>query len=637
MFEKSFLNVSVLLLLVACSDTNTENTPSSENTHSPEVAQQLSGSQSGGADHPGNLLYAANCSGCHDAAVNRAPHRLFLEMMAPDMMLQVLNEGVMQQQAKDLSAVQKADIVEFLVGSDAPESPFKPLWCKQGNMTFDFDQPPRLKNWGMTLDNRHFISAEIANLAVDDIPGLALKWAFAYPGATRTRSQPAFAGGALMVGSQDGTVYSLDAESGCIRWTYRAGAEVRTGITLQPWDNEAPNTQPMAYFADLVAWVYALDQVTGAEKWRIKVDEHPSATVTGQPVYFDGVLYVTVSSLEVVPAADPKYPCCSFRGAVVALNASTGEVKWKSHTISEQPGPVAVNSAGTPIMAPSGAPIWNSPTIDPKRRSIYVGTGENYSSPAQGSSDAIIAFDMDSGAIRWIRQTTAGDAWNLACMPFIPDHANCPQENGPDVDFASPPILLSTGGREILVAGQKSGAVYGIDPDTGEILWQRKPGRGGNQGGVHFGMASDGQTVFVPISDYDDHMLPPDAAQPGLYALNAADGALLWRAVAENVCEERKDCDPGISAAITAMPGAVYAGHMDGRLRVYDAGTGKVIWETNTDKSYDSMSGAPAHGGSFGGGSAPMVIDGVVYVNSGYGLYFHMPGNVLLAFSVDGK
>lgn len=630
---RTFVIVCCLLLLNACSEKlATEKPPT-------QVSQQMSGSQSEGADHPGASLYASNCSSCHDAAVNRAPHRSFLKMMAADMMLQVLNEGVMQQQSKTLSAKQKEAIVEFLVGAVSPQSAFTPVRCDVNDRALDYSQPPRLRNWGMTLDNRRFISAEIAGLALKDIPALKFKWAFPYPNATRARSQPAFAGGALFVGSQDGTVYSLDQKSGCIRWTFRAGAEVRTGITLEPWSGQSSSSsrQPLAFFADLVARVYAIDLSSGEEVWRFKVDDHPNATVTAQPVYYEDTLYVSVSSLEVVPAADPLYPCCSFRGAMVALDAATGAVKWKSHTISKPPVQVGTNAAGTAILAPSGAPVWNSATIDPKRRSLYVGTGENYSSPAQGSSDAIIAFDMDNGAIRWIRQTTAGDAWNLACMPFIPDHDNCPVENGPDVDFASPPILLSIDGRDILVAGQKSGAIHGIDPDTGGIIWQRTPGRGGNQGGVHFGMASDGQTVFVPMSDYDDDMLPVEAAKPGMFAMNAADGELLWTTPAENVCAGRKDCDPGISAAITAIPGAVFAGHMDGRLRVYNSETGEVMWETNTDKLYDSISGAAARGGSFGGGAGPVVIDGMVYVNSGYGLYFHMPGNVLLAFSIDGE
>jgi polyvinyl alcohol dehydrogenase (cytochrome) len=628
---KRVMLVSSLFLLGACSDF------AKEGTSADDVSQQMSGSQTGGEDHPGASLYDAHCSTCHDAAVNRAPHRSFLEMMSPDTMLHVLSDGVMQQNSRNLSLTQKQDVVEYLVGSQPPESPHKPVWCDGNKLGFDFGQAPRLKNWGMDLENSHYIPGSVAALSVDDIPRLSLKWAFSYPAATRARSQPAIAGGSLVVGSQDGTVYSLDQESGCIRWTYRAGAEVRTGITFRPWDNATSSPKALAYFADLVARVYAVDLVTGEEKWQVKVDDHPNATITAQPVYHDGILYVSVSSLEVVPAADPNYPCCSFRGAVVALDALSGAVKWKSYTITEPPVEVGKNAAGTPILAPSGAPVWNSPTIDPKRRTLYVGTGENYSSPAQGSSDAIIAFDMDTGHIRWTRQTTAGDAWNLACMPFIPDHANCPQENGPDVDFASPPIRISIGDREILVAGQKSGDVYGIDPDTGELLWQSKPGRGGNQGGVHFGMATDGQTIYVPMSDYDDAMLPVDAAQPGLFALNPEDGSILWSAAAENVCGDRKDCDPGISAAITAIPGAVFAGHMDGRLRAYHSANGKVIWETNTDRGYDSISGAPAHGGSFGGGSAPLIMNGMVYVNSGYGLYFHMPGNVLLAFSVDGN
>jgi len=599
---------------------------------------QLRGTATGGAGHPGVVLYDAHCASCHSVAVSRAPHRSFLEMMSPDSLEMTLREGVMQQQAKALTDEERKLVVEYLVGSGPEPLDVEPFACQGDATRFDYARPPFADGWGVDRENTRFVPAEIAKLRASDVPNLELKWAFAYPNATRIRSHPSFAGGTLMVGSQDGTVYSLDAETGCLRWTFKAGAEVRTGLTISPWDAGAkPPEPPAAYFADLVAWVYRIDAVNGEFAWKVKVDDHPNATVTGQPVLYGDRLYVTVSSLEVVPAADPQYPCCSFRGSLVALDANTGEILWKSHTIAESPAQVGENSKGTPILAPSGAPSWNSPTLDVDRKRLYAGTGENYSSPAQGSSDAIIAFDMEAGDIVWIRQTTAGDAWNVACMPIIVDQANCPAENGPDVDFGSPPILVRDSDREVLVAGQKSGDVYGISPDDGGILWHTKLGRGGNQGGVHFGMAAEQNTIFVPMADYDDDMLPIEEARPGIYALDALTGERLWASPADNVCGDRKDCDPGISAAVTAIPGVVFAGHMDGRLRAYDSATGKVLWSFDTDREFDTLSGAPGRGGSFGGGTGPMVVDGTLYANSGYGLYFHMPGNVLLAFSAGNQ
>lgn len=600
---------------------------------SAEVMAQMSGNVAGGAAHPGSGPYTRHCAACHDGRVQRAPHRSFLEMMSADALLAALESGVMKQQASSLNEQERRDVVAYLVGTSEREPAPAPLRCAGDRRAFDYDQSPFADGWGIDHANSRFIPDAVARLDVAAIPRLELAWAFAFPGATRVRSQPSFAGGAVFVGSQDGTVYALDQDSGCLRWSFRAAAEVRTGITITPWEaGSRPAGPVLGYFADLVARVYAIDLVTGELVWVRKVDDHPNATVTAQPVLFDGRVYAPVSSLEVVPAAEPAYPCCSFRGSIVALDAGDGTQLWRSYTIREAPREVGVNRAGTPMLAPSGAPVWNTPTVDAQRRRLYFGTGENYSSPAQGSSDAIIAMDLDSGDIEWIFQATAGDAWNLACMPFIPDRANCPAENGPDVDFASPPAHVIDGEREVLVAGQKSGDVWGIDPESGRLLWHQKVGRGGNQGGQHFGLAVENHTVFVPMSDYDDAMLPVSEARPGLYALDAFTGQPLWASPADDVCGDREDCDPGISQAITAIPGAAFAGHMDGRLRAYESGTGRVLWQFDTHRAFATLNGTQAAGGSFGGGAGPMVVNGRLYASSGYGLYFHMPGNVLLVF-----
>jgi polyvinyl alcohol dehydrogenase (cytochrome) len=338
--------------------------------------------------------------------------------------------------------------------------------------------------------------------------------------------------------------------------------------------------------------------------------------------------------LEVTSAADAKYECCKFRGAVVAVEAKTGKVVWKAHTIAEEPKPVRTTPLGTRVFGPSGAPVWNTPTIDTRRGVLYVGSGENYSSPANDRSDALFAFDLKDGRLVWSRQMLAGDAWNVGCM--MQNNPNCPGENGPDVDIAAGTILVTLpNGKQTLLAGQKNGVVYGVDPDAkGNILWQTRVGRGGIQGGVHFGMALEGPRLFVPISDLKDghdgrHY--DMAGRPGLFALDSSNGRPVWSAPAPDACNGRKFCDPGISAAITAVPGIVFAGHMDGFLRAYDSATGQVIWRYDANADVRTVSGGTAHGGSFGG-PGPVVRAGYLVVNSGYGMYFHMPGNVLLAF-----
>jgi polyvinyl alcohol dehydrogenase (cytochrome) len=601
----------------------------------PAVAETAEQAPAAVAPHPGDVVFAQNCASCHLGQVPRAPHKMFLEMMATDAIFASLDAGIMRSHGEKLTATQKHDVARYL-GGDKPAvaAPLAPK-CTGQAAFFDTRRAPAASGWGITPDNRRYIDAQTAGLTAAELPQLELKWAFAFPGAQRARSQPAIAYGAVYVGSQDGTVYALDEETGCVRWTFRASAEVRTAIVVEsPEAARARNGTPVVYFGDLIARVYAVDAFTGALLWMQKVDDHPNATVTAAPALHDGTLYVPVSSLEVTSAADPAYECCTFRGSVLALNATTGTVLWKTYTIPKPPALVGKTRVGTRSFGPSGAPVWNTPAIDATRGMLYVGTGENYSSPADDRSDALLAFRLRDGELAWHAQRTAGDAWNVACM--VPDNPNCPIENGPDVDFGAAVIVFDRGAAgTLLLAGQKSGDVYGIDPEQrGHVIWRNKVGRGGIQGGVHFGMATDGERLYVPISDMKDEGTGQikEPSRAGLYALDPATGKLLWSAPADDVCAGRQFCDSGISAAITAMPGAVLAGHMDGRLRAYASATGKLIWEVDTTRNWPTVSGATAHGGSFGGGAGPMVVGGKLFAVSGYGMYYHMPGNVLLVF-----
>jgi polyvinyl alcohol dehydrogenase (cytochrome) len=588
------------------------------------------------ADHAGEPLFDAYCASCHLGQVAKAPHKMFLQMMAPDAIYAALDTGIMRSHAEKLTSEQKQQVATYL-GGDHPVSTARAPQCTGPAAKFDTARRPAASGWGITPEGTRHIAAADAQLTAADLPRLELRWAFAFPNAQRARSQPAVAYGAVYVGSQDGTVYALDEETGCIRWTFRAPAEVRTAIVIESPATASKHVgSPLVYFGDLLARVYAVDAFTGALRWSYKADDHPNATITAAPALHDGTLYVPVSSLEVTSAADPAYECCTFRGAVLALDALTGVNRWKAYTIPTAPAEVGRTRVGTRILAPSGAPVWNTPSIDATRGVLYVGTGENYSSPANDTSDALIAFRLSDGAMAWHAQKTANDAWNVACM--LPDNPNCPKENGPDVDFGAGTMLLRDARQgDLLLAGQKSGWVYGVDPDRkGRIVWSSKVGRGGIQGGVHFGMASDGERLYVPISDMKDehdgrkHEAPSRA---GLYALDPRTGKELWGAPADDVCAGRPFCDPGVSAAITSIPGAVFAGHMDGRLRAYDSASGKVLWQVDTTQPWTTVSGEVARGGSFGGGAGPMIVHGKLFAASGYGLYFHMPGNVLLVFA----
>jgi polyvinyl alcohol dehydrogenase (cytochrome) len=312
---------------------------------------------------------------------------------------------------------------------------------------------------------------------------------------------------------------------------------------------------------------------------------------------------------------------------------------WKSHTIQEQPKLTGTkNSAGASMWAPAGAPIWGSLTIDEKRNLVYAGTGQAYTSPAAATSDSIIAFNLDTGGTVWVYQATQGDAWNMSC--FIGQAANCPEEDGPDFDFGAPPVLLTlSSGKDILLAGQKSGFVYALDPDReGALLWKKRIGLGGFAGGVHWGMAADNDTLYAPNADTNFINKWQGERTPGLYALNAENGEQVWFTPAPDVCaeEDKPECDPGLSAAVNAIPGVVFAGGFDGHLRAYDSLTGAIIWDFDTAREFETLSGDIARGGSIES-DGPAIAHGHVLVNSGYLFGGRMGGNVLLAFSVDGK
>ena len=583
---------------------------------------------------PGKPLYIEHCAGCHEAQVYKAPHTTWLELMSPQVLYRSITEGIMQSQAAHLSDGDKQHIVEYITQMRLgdPDAGPEVAWCDASASIFTSLDESQLTGWGH--DTRRYVSSEAAGFDRSQIGDLELKWSFGFPASTRARSQPTIAMGAVFVGSQDGTVYAFDLETGCVRWTYAARAEVRTGITL---GKRGPDGAATAYFGDIIANLYAVDATTGELVWQTSPDEHHSATLTGTPAYAAGKLYIPVSSLEVVTAANPEYACCTFRGHVMAVDAADGSVIWDSYAIPDPPASVGTTSLGTDMLGPSGAPVWTSPTVDVAKNLLIFGTGENYSSPADTNSDAVIAVALDTGERLWSRQTFPGDAWNVACM--MADNPKWPEEDGPDYDQASSPLLVDIGeGKTLVVAGQKDGRVFALDWETGQNkLWEVKLGRGSIQGGVHFGMAADGTTVYVPINDMNDtrngEWLDPELARPGVSAVDAVTGEVLWSHVQENVCGEgRPFCDPGVSAAITATDGAVIAGHLDGIIRIYDRDSGEIIWSYNTTTPVTGTNGVIARGGGMSG-SGPALGAGHMVINSGYGLYNHEAGNALLVFA----
>jgi polyvinyl alcohol dehydrogenase (cytochrome) len=337
-----------------------------------------------------------------------------------------------------------------------------------------------------------------------------------------------------------------------------------------------------------------------------------------------------VSSIEEVPGGSEKYPCCTFRGSVVALDAATGQQIWKSYMIPEEPKIVGKNAIGTPIWKPAGAAIWTSPTLDVEKNRIYVATGNAYTSPAAPTSDAIVALDMTTGKIVWVQQATPNDAYLVRCKPGV---GNCPEEMGPDFDFGNSPILRTLqGGRRVLALGQKSGIVYGIAPDeNGKILWQMRAGKGGELGGIEWGSAADERNIYVPVSD----VLHPPSEAGGLAAFDLATGKQLWKAPAPPLnCTTGPGCTGAQSAAVSVIPGVVFSGSVDGHLRAYSTSDGKIVWQFNTMQPFDTVNGVKGQGGSIDA-AGPVIAGGMVLTNSGYGQWRGKAGNVLLAFGLQ--
>jgi len=595
------------------------------------------------ADPDGAAIYKQRCAACHEVSgETRAPRPAALRLMSPENLVRSLESGLMKEQGAALSASEKRTVAEFLTGKTIGAAPQVTAgMCSDPKAPFS-PTGPAWNGWGSDLANTRFQSTEHAGLTGARVPQLKLKWAFAYPNTFVANGQPVVVGGRIFVPSANRNIYSLDAKTGCQYWSFEAQAPVRTAISIVTLRGE--RTRHVAFFGDRRANVYAVDASSGELLWKIHADEHSHASIVGAPQYFEGRLYVPLTAAEEGSAMNPKYECCSARGGMVALDALTGKQIWKTYTIAEEPHRLSKNSEGAQMWGPSGASIWSAPTIDVERKVIYAGTGDNFSGDATKTSDAVIAFDMQSGKILWSRQLTELDVFNMGCVQGV-SKASCPDNAGPDVDIGASPILVKlANGKRVLLVSQKSGVAHGLNADTGEILWQTRLGHGGSLGGIQWGSASDGKNMYVALSDIKflreefgtgKKLVPDPKEGGGLFALDAATGKKVWTA-APPVCGDRPSCSPAQSAAISVIPGAVFSGSVDGRLRAYSTADGKVIWEFDTAREFPTVNGIAAKGGSMDG-PGPTIAGGMLFVSSGYGNWGGLPGNVLLAFSIDGK
>ncbi len=492
--------------------------------------------------------------------------------------------------------------------------------CPANSSLRDLASTPSWNGWGNGTSNSRY-QGSAAQLDATQAARLKLKWAFGFPGAKSVYGQPTVAGGRVFVGVDTGEVYSIDAATGCFYWSYKAAGPVRTAISVGP--GKGGGEGALLYFGDQKGIAYALNAQSGAEVWKAQVDPHPQARLTGAPQLYQSRLYVPVASAEEPAAVDPNYECCTFRGSVVALDAFSGKQVWKTYMIPEAPKKTGKNPKGTQLWAPSGAGVWNSPTLDPKRRAIYVGTGDAYSQPAAKTTDAIVALDMDSGKMLWSIQDLQNDAWVVACIEGRGSKDNCPANAGPDFDFGASPMLKDLpNGKSVLIAAQKSGMVWAHDPDRkGAVVWKtslasKTPGPAGQ---VNFGGSSDDRNAYFGIHS------------GGVVALAVTNGERAWF----TPMEPAQGRSMGQDAAVSTISGVVFSGGWDGVLRALSAADGKLLWQFDMLREFQTVNRVPGQGGSMGA-SGPTVAGGMVFAGAGYpGVQDGKNGNVLLAFSAQ--
>jgi polyvinyl alcohol dehydrogenase (cytochrome) len=611
----------------------------------------------------GETVFNARCKSCHDPAVERAPNRAALSVLPRAQIVDALTNGVMKPMAAGLSDADKQAVAAYLTAArpqaaSQARAPAAPVGV---DVRCEKNPPIRAtgSDWtSVGVDPASHRFQANPGLAASDVPKLKVKWAFAMAGG----SMPTVIGDWLFITNRSGKFYALDAKTGCVRWVVEGAASRTTPMIVK---SEISPSGWATFIGERNRTVRAFDAQTGQELWKsAQLDANPVAGITGTPIVHGDQIFVPLTSGEEGAARQATYACCSFRGSLAALDLKTGKTQWQTYMINEPLRPTRKNSAGVQMQGPAGAAIWSAPTVDARRNLVYVATGDSYTEVETKGADAIVAMDMNTGKIRWLNQVTENDNFIVGCTdPVKP--ANCPNPDGPDHDYGASPILFKlAGGKDIVLSGQKSGLVYGMDPDTGKLLWTQRVGAGSTLGGIEWGMAADGRRLYAANADtsnlIDEEMRPKgqsplakkaDPARPGLTALDPATGRILWHTPAPVApCHYAGDrsrdrakgaCLRAQSAAPSVMPGVVFSGTMDGWFRAYDAATGKIVWaDSTTARTYDTVNQVKGQPGGSIDGMGPAIAGGMVYTMSGFNGAANTGGNgvnVLLAYSVDGR
>lgn len=599
--------------------------------------------------HPGTAVYRIRCAACHDSSEEtKAPSRATLSAMSYQVLSFALTRGKMQAQAAGLSDQERGDLINYLTGrsSETKDTWSQALSC--ADRTVDLKAAPAISTFGFDARQTRVLTARQSGLTKAELGKLDLAWSLAFPDATMMRSQPAVVGKTVFLPvAEASALYAIDVSNPaapCVKWVYRTpgGAPLRTSAAF----GVIADGTPVLAFSGLDTMVHVVDARTGQPLWAKTVGVYSYSLTTGTPRVLKDRIIVPVSQFEIMAAADNRVSCCTNHGYVLSLDPRTGAQQWRYDTMPDAQ-PVRDRGDGKPLLGPSGAPIWNSPVVDEARGLIYFGTGESNSPPAHRNTNALIAIRLKDGTEAWSHQATPDDIFNAGCGPNPrKELLNCVRPSETvyrDVDFGASLILARTrSGRDVLLAGQKSGSVWSLDPATGTVLWRRDIGAGTPNGGIHWGIAYLDDTVLVPIAHIGKPLPggPPidPTLQPGMYGLDVRTGEIRWRYAATPSCageraKKAPRCDRlfGFSGAPTVIDGAVVQGSLDGRLFALDTRTGAELWTFDTLRDFQGLNGVAGHGGSID--SAGIVaVNGLLLAPSGYGMFGQAPGNMLLAF-----
>jgi polyvinyl alcohol dehydrogenase (cytochrome) len=598
-------------------------------------------------NHPGKAVYDTYCAACHNQPATRAPALSALQQMSERNLRQVLTEGVMREQASLVPKDQLPQLIAYLAAEDSGNPDWvATMMCKPEIRQVDLTPPVAMSMFGTDHRNSRRLTAAQAGIGSADLKNLELAWAIAFPKTTSLRASPVVIGSTLFYSAgQAGKLLALDTKTACVKWAFDAGVPLRSSISFGELGSSGKQA---LIFGDARAQIYAVDAKTGLLIWKGEGRHDKQGQVTGAAVLYKDRVIVPVSSSGVGSGANPTFECCTGHGAVVALDALTGNKLWVAHTMPDAEYTGKTTPNGVKLRGPSGAPIWSTPSVDAKRSVIYASTGQNTSLPATNTSDAVLAIDVASGDLKWSFQALANDVWHLGCQAD-PSRSSpsCPNPQDSvlkDFDFGAGVVISPRkDGRDILLAGQKSGDLWAIDPDdSGKVLWRQTFGQGTSLGGIHWGLAVDDERVYAPISD---PFAPGDGFVPqsGLNAVDIDTGKVIWSKRVSADCTNGRDkryalCGEkyGLSAAPLVVDKSIIAGALDGRIYIYDATSGDVVWQYDALRDFDTVNGIPGKGGGIDSHSVAAGA-GMIFVGAGYGGFRQPPGNVLLAFKPKAK